>query len=128
MPRLTSLFCMMSLTLLSLFSSSEKNVNWTSFLFHSTRETLPLKSKRVDISLFAWFTAFSTSCRSSLDTTSKEKSSAIHHLLSKISEKFRRPFIPHPEVEADRVQDPERGFSIAIGVYRIRHAAVGPLI
>src|ERR1019366_10087450 len=47
------------------------------------RETLLLKSNRVCISLFAWATAFSTSCRFNLETTSKEKSSAMRHSLSK---------------------------------------------
>ena len=43
------------------------------FLSHSIFETLPLKSNRVCISLLAWATAFSTSCKSSLETTSDMK-------------------------------------------------------
>src|SRR5437870_2599467 len=100
----------MSLTLFSLFSSSEKNVSCDSFLSHSTRETLPLKSKRVDISLFAWLTAFSTSWSSSLETTSKEKSCGIG--LCQVAEKFRRTLIPQAEVVADGVEDAQRGLAV----------------
>src|SRR5437667_6976192 len=94
-PRLTSFDCRTSMTLLSFCSSSEYSVN-NSFLSHSRRETLPLKSKRVEISLLAWATAFSTSWRFSLDTTSKEKSSAIG------------PFLAQEKDAGDHKYDPSR--------------------
>src|SRR5512142_2018448 len=76
-PRLTSFVSRMSTTLFNLCSSSEERVSWSSFSFHSIFDLLPRKSKRVAISFEACWTAFNTSWRSTLETTSNELSWAM---------------------------------------------------
>jgi hypothetical protein len=73
-PRRTSLVSRMSTTDFSLYSSSEVRTSSSSFSFSSIFEALPRKSKRVAISYDACCTAFETSWRSTLLTTSNEKS------------------------------------------------------
>src|SRR6185369_8345224 len=84
----------MSFTDLSLPSSSEVRVRASSFSFHSIFDFEPRKSKRVAISFEPCWTAFNTSCRSTLLTTSNENSWAMGALYFGRGSAFSR----HPEL------------------------------
>ena len=71
--RFTSFVSRMSSTCFSLNSSSAEQTSACSSRL--TSAGLPLKSKRCPISRVVWWTALSTSCRSTLEAMSKEHSS-----------------------------------------------------
>src|SRR6478609_2408633 len=118
-PRLTSLSLNTSSTALARSSLlARMSTAW------SPDQTMdaptPRKSNRVPISLAAWLTALSTSCRSSLDTMSKEDSCDATDLrLDAISadrhaERARTAPLPGPDASPHPVHGPVLSWAILL--------------